>query len=191
MTRKELICRKTKQPTNQRRDHKAEHLVHYISCKKICLTYHPTQKIAVNQDLPMSADPIGYLDSSVTYWPSTELSMKRCTCVNKQKNSETGTSGRRYRNITLTCGRGWIRWWWQMRTPRGSSWVSNKNITRCHRRLESVRVPVVVGNSWGQDASVRTACRLRALGPQWPMVELPIQNAEEVLLWSEELWVNM
>ena len=30
---------------------------------------------------------------------------------------ETGASGRRYRNITWTCGRGWIRWWWQMRTP--------------------------------------------------------------------------
>ena len=50
----------------------------------------------------------------VAYWPSTEPSIKRCTCVNKQTNSETGASGRRYRNITLTCGCGWIRWWWQM-----------------------------------------------------------------------------
>ena len=46
----------------------------------------------------------------VTYWLSTELSIKRCTYVNKRKNSETGVSGRRYRNITLTCGRGWIRY---------------------------------------------------------------------------------
>ena len=53
---------------------------------------------------------------TVAYWPSTEPSTKRCTCVNKRKNSETGASGRRYRNITLTCGRGWIQWWWQMHT---------------------------------------------------------------------------
>ena len=78
----------------------------------------------------------------VIYWPSTEPSIKRCTCVNKRKNSETGASGRRYRNITLTCGRGWIRWWWQMRTPTGSGWKSNKAITRCHRWLGAVAVPV-------------------------------------------------
>ena len=42
------------------------------------------------------------LDQAVT-------SIKRCTRVNKQKNSETGASGRRYRNITLTCGCGWIQ----------------------------------------------------------------------------------
>ena len=90
-----------------------------------------------------------------TYWPSTEASIKRCTCVNKQKNSETGASGRRYRNITLTCGRGWIRWWWQMHTPAGSRWMSDNYIARCDRRLGSVGVPVAVGVSWGQDASVR------------------------------------
>ena len=85
----------------------------------------------------------------VIYWPSTEPSIKRCTCVNKRKNSETGASSRRYRNITLTCGRGWIRWWWQMRSPTGSRWMSDKYITRCHRRLGSVAVPVGVGVSWG------------------------------------------
>ena len=46
----------------------------------------------------------------VTYWPSTVPSIKRCTCVNKWKNSETGAPGRRYWNITLTSGRGWIRY---------------------------------------------------------------------------------
>ena len=79
---------------------------------------------------------------AVTYWPSTEPSIKRCTCVNKRKNSKTGASGRRYRNITLTWGRGWIRGWWQMRTHTGSRWMSDNYITRCHRRLESVPVPV-------------------------------------------------
>ena len=47
--------------------------------------------------------------SNVTYWTSTEPSIKRCICVNKQKNGEAGASGRGCRNITLTCGRGWIR----------------------------------------------------------------------------------
>ena len=79
---------------------------------------------------------------SVTYWPSTKPSIKRCICVNKQKNIETGASSRRYRNITLSCGRGWIRWWWQMRTPTGSRWTWDNYITRCHRRHGSVAVPV-------------------------------------------------
>ena len=78
----------------------------------------------------------------VTYWPPTEPSIKRCTCVNKRKNSETGAFGRRYRNITLTCGRGWIRWWWQMRTPTESRRTLDNYITRCHRRLGSFPVPV-------------------------------------------------
>ena len=42
----------------------------------------------------------------VAYWPLTEPSIKRCTCVNKQKNGEAGASGRGCRNTTLTCGRG-------------------------------------------------------------------------------------
>ena len=75
----------------------------------------------------------------VTYWTLTEPSIKRCTyTVNKRKISGKGSSGRRYRNITSSCGRGWIRWWWQMRTPTESRWVSDNYITRCHRRLGSV-----------------------------------------------------
>ena len=129
----------------------------------------------------------------VTYWPSTEPLIKRCICVNKRKNSETGASGRRYRNITLNCGHGWIRG--RCICPH---MVSDNYITRCHRRLglvtvqfQSVPVPVAVGVSWGQDASVRASGRQRALGPQWPIVEQPSQDAKDVLLWSEELWVNM
>ena len=78
---------------------------------------------------------VKYLYNIVTYWPSTEPSIKRWTSVNKRKNSETGASGRRYRNITLTSGRGWSRWW-QMRTLTGSWWTPNNYITRRHRRLE-------------------------------------------------------
>ena len=44
-------------------------------------------------------------------------------------------------------------WTWlisvQMCTPTGSRWASNKNITRCHRQLESVWVRVPVGVSGG------------------------------------------
>ena len=64
-----------------------------------------------------------FLWRCVTYWPSTEPSIKTCTCVNKWKNSETSASSRSYRNITLTCGHGCIRWWWQMRTLTGSRWM--------------------------------------------------------------------
>ena len=40
--------------------------------------------------------------------------------------------------------------------------------------------------SWRQDAEVRTSSRQRALGAQWPTVEQPSQDEEEVLLWSKE-----
>ena len=36
-----------------------------------------------------------------------------------------------------------------------------------------------------------SACRLRACSLQWPMIEQPSQDEEEVLLWSEELGVNI
>ena len=50
----------------------------------------------------------------VTYWPSTELSIKRCTCVNKRKNS--GSRWTLNNNITR----------WQM------AWVSWSQLgTRC------------------------------------------------------------
>ena len=94
----------------------------------------------------------------VTYWPSTELSIKRCTCINKRRNSR-------------------------------SRWVWDNYITRCHRRLGSV--PVGVGVSWRQNAELRASGRQRTLGLQWPTVKQPSQDAKEVLLWSEELGVNI
>ena len=63
-----------------------------------------------------------HIMQSVISWPSTNPSIKRCTWVNKWRNS-------------------------------GSRWARDNYITRCHRRLGSV--PVGVGISWGQDASVR------------------------------------
>ena len=75
--------------------------------------------------------------SHVTYWPSTEPSTKRCTCVNKQRNSGNRCIRSKISEYHLDL------WTWlnsvQMRTPTGNRWVSNNYITRCHRRLESVR----------------------------------------------------
>ena len=123
----------------------------------------------------------------VTYWPSNEPSIKRCTCVNKQRNSGNRCIRSRMLEYHLD------QWTWlnsvQMSTPTGSRWVSNNYIIRCHRRLESVgvQVAVPVGDKmpeWGPAPD-------RGLGPSGPTVEHPSQNAKEVLLWSEELWVNM
>ena len=73
-------------------------------------------------------------------------------------NQETGASGRRYRGITLTCGRVEFG---AIATPTGSRWMSNNYITRCHRQFRlvgvqsrqstvratiTVRVPVAVGD---------------------------------------------
>ena len=73
----------------------------------------------------------------VTYWRSTEPSIKRCTCVNKQRSS----GNRCIRSKISECHLD--LWTWlnsvQMRTPTGSRWVSNNYIPRCHRWLVSVR----------------------------------------------------
>ena len=66
--------------------------------------------------------------------------------------------------------------------------MSDNYITRCHRWLGPV--PVRVGVSWGQDAELRASGRvLWALSD--PRLSNPSQDEKEVLLWSEELWVNM
>ena len=118
-------------------------------CLKMDLALNNLQKFICHKTLPNQlslSNSCQYQQSihswqdikAVTYWPSTEPSIKRCTCVNKRKNSETGASDRRYRNITLTRGLGWIRLWSQMRTPTGSRCSLDNYITRCHWRLGSV-----------------------------------------------------
>ena len=44
----------------------------------------------------------------VIYWPSTELSIKRCTCVNKWKNSGSRWAWDNY--ITRCPGAVWVSW---------------------------------------------------------------------------------
>ena len=78
--------------------------------------------------------------------------------------AETGPSGRKYQNITLTCERGWIR----CRCVRPQV---NNYITRCHRRLElvGVRVAVPVGDKMPEWEPAPN----RELGPSGPTVEQP------------------
>ena len=88
---------------------------------------------------------------SVIYWPSTELSMKRCTCVTKRKNS-------------------------------GSRWTLGNDISWCPGGLSSVET---VMPKW------EPACRLRALGPQWPTVEQPQPRWRSAAMVKRRTWVNI
>ena len=71
------------------------------------------------------------LSLSVTYWPSTEPSIKRCTSVNKRNKCIRSKISKYHLDM----------WTWlnsmQMRTPTGGRSASNNYITRCHSRLES------------------------------------------------------
>ena len=76
-----------------------------------------------------------------------------------------------------------------MRTPTGSRWMSNNYITRCHRRLELLEFELQFSSSRSCPRS-ENQLQTEGLGPQdtgWAAQ----QNEEEVLLWSEELGVNM
>ena len=95
--------------------------------------------------------------SYVTYWPSTELSIKRCTCVNN-RCIRSKISG-----YHLDLWKGWIRC-----------------ICDAHRKQVYVKqlynpVPQTVWVSWSQlqFEAVRTSSRERACSPQWPSVEHP------------------
>ena len=60
----------------------------------------------------------------VTYWPSTEPSIKRCTCVNKRKNS--GSRWMSYKNITRT-QTAWVSCSWCQLGTR--CWIENQRQT--------------------------------------------------------------
>ena len=100
---------------------------------------------------------------SVTYWPSTELSIKKCTSVNN-RCIWSKTSG-----YHLELWTGWI--WCNCDAPRKQVDV---------KQLYNL-VPQTVWVSWSQlqlefeslFEAVRTSSRQRACSPQWPPVEQP------------------
>ena len=101
---------------------------------------------------------------------------------NPAVNQETGASGRRYQGITLT---SWIR-------CNCSAHKKQIGIKQLYNR-----VPQTAWVSWSQLVGVLVAVRssenqlqTEGLGPQDPSWAAQ-QNEEEVLLWPEELGVNM
>ena len=96
-------------------------------------------------------------------------------------NQETGASGRRYRNITLNCGRVEFG---ADATPTGSRWMSNNYITRCHRRLESVQLEFETGYQTGStevyDAPNHVIPSLSAIQLIWKYQQAYNKNAS----WS-------
>ena len=106
---------------------------------------------------------------SVTYWPSTEPSINRWTCVNKQRNSGNRCILSKISEYHLDL------WTWlnsvQMRTPTGSRWVSENYVTRYHRRLESVRGEFELQLQLEIGCRSENLLQTEVLCPQWPTVE--------------------
>ena len=108
----------------------------------------------------------------VTYWPSTEQSIKRCTCVNNR------CIWSRMAEYHLDL------WTWlnsvQMRTTTGSRSTSNSYITRCQRRLESVAVSCTVGGRvavpFGDKISEWDPAPDRGVGPSGTWLSSPAES---------------
>ena len=81
---------------------------------------------------------------AVTYWPSTGPSIKRCTCVNKRKNSRARWVSNK--NITRT-QTAWVSWKW------------SQLVTRC--RIENQQTEGFgpsVTHGWAALAKMRKKC---------------------------------
>ena len=106
----------------------------------------------------------------VTYWHATQPSIK------KQVHP--------VENIRVS---SWRVEFGAIAALRRSRWVSNYNITRCHRQVQLVEVSLLEFEL--QFEAVRTSSRQRT----WSLrtsVEQP-SRMRKVLLWPEELGVNM
>ena len=128
------------------------------------------------------------LHTCVTYWPSTELSIK------KQVHP--------VEDIRISAWPVDVVEFDADAMPTGSRWASNNYITRCHRRFElvgvrgrqssvwvavTVRVPIAVGDKmplWEPAPD-------RGLGPSGPPVEQPNRMRKKCCYNTEELGVNM
>ena len=78
-------------------------------------------------------------------WPSTEPSMKRCTCVNKRKNSRSRWVSNK--NITRT-QTAWVSWSWSLLRTRCRS--------ESQRQTEGFGPSVTHG--WATPAKMRKKC---------------------------------
>ena len=68
-----------------------------------------------------------------------------------------------------------------------TAWVSQFSSSRSWSQFSSSR-------SWSQlgtRSRIESQRQTEGWGPQWLTVEQPRQDEKEVLLWSEEIWVNM
>ena len=83
--------------------------------------------------------------TSVTYWPSTEPSTKRCICVNKRKNSESRWTSNK--NITRT-QTAWVSWSW--------SQLGTRCRIESQRQIEGFGASVTRG--WATPAKMRKKC---------------------------------
>ena len=86
-------------------------------------------------------------------------------------NQETGASGRRYQDITLTVD-GFE--FGAIVTPTGRRWVSNNYITLCHSRSQLVGVRVAVRGSENQLSA-------EVLGPQNPRLSSPAERSAAIV----------
>ena len=112
----------------------------------------PDEKQCLKKSLPMPGLKTAH-STAVTYWPLTELSIKKQ--VHLVEDVE---------DITLTCGQVEFS---AHATPTGSRWASNNYITgwiSWSQLLLEFKL---------QFEAVRTSSRQRACGPQWPLVEQP------------------
>ena len=124
---------------------------------------------------------------SVTYWPSTEPSIKRCTCVNKRNR----------------CIRSKISEYpWplnsvQMHTPTESRWMSNNYIARCHIWLELVSSSPSSSFSWSWSQlgdkmpAWESACRLRAWALGDPRLSSPAKMRKKCCYGQKNFGSNV
>ena len=126
---------------------------------------------------------VKYIYIYVTYWPSTEPSIKRCTCVTGSRCIRSRMS-EYHRDI----------WTWlnsvQMRTPTGSRWTKKQLYNQVPQTAWVSSVQFELQFQLGIRCRSENQFQTEGLGLQDPGWAAQ-QNEEEVLLWSEELGVNM
>ena len=111
------------------------------------------------------------IEANVIYWPSTELSIKRCTCVNKRKNS--GNRWALNNNIT--------------RCTDGSSKLETTCWSESQQQTEGFGPSLTY--SWATPVKMRKKCcygREKNLGPNNSLSSSPthLSYATNITLWK-------